>query len=1020
MDLTADSPLKPATGGHDVEYPLLYIPQEVDSGIISLQLLEFKTRLLEAVEELHIHRDAETRNEDQMSKLVLETQELAWQKESLQRQMETMANQHAESLASVNKQFQIKLGDVEGEKGRYQLSTELKDKETSSLKEELKQLQLFKYSLEKKLSELDQKLQLQSQSRDRHLSQLGEVEKRFGALSRQCALVKQAHAKLEQNVDESMRQNKKLSSLNSRNESTIKALKQSLEELNNKLINARVSSVGRSENNHAAKDQLIQQLQHRLHVEMEMNKKLGEENATERAAKQEVMTSLQHTQQLLLAQTQAVCRSEQELRTQREQHQSLKGEHEVMRARVDAKEDRSSVLEEQSRNARLIWGNEKLELLERIRSEQQDLRCVREAYDSLHHTHAELLSQAVPSAEHTREAQEDVKPNQNATAERGGLSSHSGDVLAEDVLGGKTVDQTVQFHPTQNDRQDKPSDTVSSMESQSEGQTSSSQVITLPQSPSVYSPGCLNTDSLVTETAAVVDVLTRPVCGAPEGQPGESDPEPRRNSAQGERRDSDPTVLCGLPDRACRSGDVGSGEGAVWTRLSCSDNRSVYSGAEGSGPAVKVAKDEREEEEGGMERSEETAKLQTCSKQEPRHRGGLSSPEDVDRHDPEAPVTQNAHPHREASHMEKDSEVRLHARDDSFSLSPVEAQSHNGAQTQQADPLQHHESEDKSEKPVRERQGVGNSSQHEPSACQNTSPESAPVTGTCRFGTCETPAEPTDAELDPDRPPPHLASSMYVDPPSSAREAECAVTVAGVTRHQHADVDQQAISTLAESPVPDPENDMVDIPLRLNHPTELVGESQCGDIDHLASSKKYRSAFDWTAQNHTRNKLGPPDKDHGTPTSQKPSVSDLNIRQPLLSLPTFLQGRQGSRDAVIMQSGAAEVCSAAGPLSSLREHQQGEWKAIREAFCDTSAEKEGRVSISVSSPLVPQYSTATSRLPWQPNNSSSGGCSGLDLSASQDIEDTQQSDIRAQITRIEQFLSSDRLQTPKRRRTDRI
>ena len=582
-------------------------------------------------------------------------------------------------------------------------------------------------------------------------------------------------------------------------------------------------------------------------------------------------------------------------------------------------------------------------------------------------------------------------------------------------------------------RIDKPSDAVSSMESQSAGQTSSSQVITLPQSPSVYSPGCSNpdpgrtgedgrhnedkprpqlprpgsreglpppqaggqpgvTDSLVTETAAVVDVLTRPICGTPGGQPGESNPEPRRNSAQGERRDSHPSVLCRLLDRACGSGDVGSGEGAVWTRLSCSDNRSVYSGAEGSGAAVKGAKDEREEEEGGRERSEETAKLQTCSKQEPRHRGGLSSPEDVDRRDPEAPVTgpQNAHPHGDASHMERDSEVRLHARDDSCSLSPVEAQGHNGAQTQQADPLQHQESKDKSEKPVRERQGVGNSSQHEPSACQNTSPESVPVTGTCRIGTSEAPAEPTDAELDPDRPPPHLAST-YVDPASSARETECAVIVAGVTRHQHADVDQQATSTQAESPVPDPESEMVDIPLRLNQPTELVCASPCGDIDHLASSKKYRSAFDWTAQNHTRNRLGPPDKDHGTPTSQKPSLSDLNIRQALLGLPTLLQGRQDCRgkmvspedsvkisysylkmhlclrlvystvyvnmssaqcpiqltsdrpispgDAVMMQSGAAEVCPAASPLSSLRGHQQGEWKAIREAFCDTSAEK---------------------------------------------------------------------------------
>ncbi|XP_046870373.1 coiled-coil domain-containing protein 73-like [Hypomesus transpacificus] len=572
MDLAADSPIKPA---------------EVDSGIISLQLLEFQTMLLEAVEELHIHRDAETRNEDQMSKLVLEKQELAWQKESLQRQMETLASQHAEALASVNKQFQIKLRDVEGEKGRYQLSTELKDKETSSLKEELKQLQ-------------DQKLQLQSQSRDRHLSQLGEVEKRFGALSRQCALLKQAHAKLEQNVDESMRQNKKLSSLNSRKESTIKALKQSLEELNNKLIKARMSSMGRSENNHTAKDQLLQQLQHRLHVE--------------------VMTSLQHTQQLLLAQTQAVCRAEQELRAQTEQHQSLKGEHEVMRARVDAKEDRSLVLEEQSRNARMIWGNEKLELLERIRSEQQDLRCAREAYDSLHHTHAELLSQAALAAEHTRGAQEGVKANQKAAAERGGLSSHSSDVAAEDVFGEKTVDQTVLFQPTQNDRQDKPSDAVSSMESQSAdpGRTGEdgrhNEDKPRPQLPRPGSreglpppqaggqPGV--TDSLVTETAAVVDVLTRPICGTPGGQPGESNPEPRRNSAQGERRDSHPSVLCRLLDRACGSGDVGSGEGAVWTRLSCSDNRSVYSGAEGSGAAVKGAKDEREEEEGGRERTQ--------------------------------------------------------------------------------------------------------------------------------------------------------------------------------------------------------------------------------------------------------------------------------------------------------------------------------------------------------------------------------------------------------------------------------
>lgn len=45
---------------------------------------------------------------------------------------------------------------------------------------------------------------LQTRSKDNDLSQLEEVEKRFSALSRQCAMLKQAHEKLEQNGNEWM------------------------------------------------------------------------------------------------------------------------------------------------------------------------------------------------------------------------------------------------------------------------------------------------------------------------------------------------------------------------------------------------------------------------------------------------------------------------------------------------------------------------------------------------------------------------------------------------------------------------------------------------------------------------------------------------------------------------------------------------------------------------------------------------------------------------------------------------
>ncbi|KAF1387169.1 hypothetical protein PFLUV_G00102560 [Perca fluviatilis] len=184
MDLSADSGTLPShtTVGGPVLEQELSLPnarcQAESGGTILLQLLEFKTHLLEAVEELHIRRDAETRFEDQISKLALEKQELDWEKESLQHQIETVANQHTESLISIKKQLQAKIRNIEEEKGKYQVSAELKDKEINNLKEELKMLQLLKYNLEKKSSELEQKLALQNRSKDSHLNQLGRVGRR--------------------------------------------------------------------------------------------------------------------------------------------------------------------------------------------------------------------------------------------------------------------------------------------------------------------------------------------------------------------------------------------------------------------------------------------------------------------------------------------------------------------------------------------------------------------------------------------------------------------------------------------------------------------------------------------------------------------------------------------------------------------------------------------------------------------------------------------------------------------------
>ena len=45
----------------------------------------------------------------------------------------------------------------------------------------------------------EQKVELQTQSKDSYLKQLGEVEQRFGTVSRQTTVLKQAHDRLQEN-----------------------------------------------------------------------------------------------------------------------------------------------------------------------------------------------------------------------------------------------------------------------------------------------------------------------------------------------------------------------------------------------------------------------------------------------------------------------------------------------------------------------------------------------------------------------------------------------------------------------------------------------------------------------------------------------------------------------------------------------------------------------------------------------------------------------------------------------------
>ncbi|KAM6158284.1 coiled-coil domain-containing protein 73 [Rhynchocyon petersi] len=354
--------------------------------LFSIQLLDFKTSLLEALEELRMRREAETQYEEHIGKIIVEMQELKWEKETLQNQKETLAKQHKEEMAVFKKQLQVKMCALEEEKGKYQLATEIKEKEVEGLKETLKELQISKYSLQKKVSEMEQKVQLHLLAKEDHHRQLNEIEKYYATITNQFALVKENHEKLEQNVQEAIQLNKRLSTLNKKQESELCNLKKELKKVTSDLIKSKVTcqyKMGEENINLTVTEQKFQELQERLNTEIELNKKINEEITHIQKEKQDVIISFQHIQQLLQQQTQANTEMNAELMELKENNQTLERDNELQREKVRENEEKFHSLQNEHEQALQTWKKHVENLNGEINEIKNELSSLKETHINL-------------------------------------------------------------------------------------------------------------------------------------------------------------------------------------------------------------------------------------------------------------------------------------------------------------------------------------------------------------------------------------------------------------------------------------------------------------------------------------------------------------------------------------------------------------------------------------------------------------------------------------------------------------
>ncbi|XP_055405202.1 coiled-coil domain-containing protein 73 isoform X6 [Bubalus kerabau] len=327
--------------------------QSSSETLFSIQLLDFKTNLLEALEELRMRREAETQYEEQIAKIIMETQELKWQK------------------------------------GKFQLATEIKEKEIEGLKETLKTLQVSKYSLQKKVSEMEQKVQLHLLAKEDHQKQLNEIEKYYTIITGQFGLVKENHEKLEQNVQEAIQLNKRLSALNKKQESEIHNLKKELKTVTSDLIKTKVTCQQQkmgAENNLTIKEQKFQELEERLKMELELNKKINEEITCIQEEKQGIIISFQQLQQLLQQQTQANTEMEEKLKT-------LERDNELQREKVKENEEKFLNLQNEHEKALETWKKHVEELNGEINEIKNELSSLKETHTKLQEDYDELCDQ---------------------------------------------------------------------------------------------------------------------------------------------------------------------------------------------------------------------------------------------------------------------------------------------------------------------------------------------------------------------------------------------------------------------------------------------------------------------------------------------------------------------------------------------------------------------------------------------------------------------------------------------------
>ncbi|XP_052086581.1 coiled-coil domain-containing protein 73-like [Mytilus californianus] len=152
----------------------------------------------------------------------------------------SLSEEHDKKVAEIKRQFEDKIKVLQAEVKQNQVFKDCGQKETKSLKDDIRSLQITNYNLEKKLKEQGRKLQLQTSSTSQHLKQLSSAEEKFQTISTYYKKISESQDRLSRNVKEAVKLNRDLMYTNEHQKCIIEQHKREITQLNGQILDTKV------------------------------------------------------------------------------------------------------------------------------------------------------------------------------------------------------------------------------------------------------------------------------------------------------------------------------------------------------------------------------------------------------------------------------------------------------------------------------------------------------------------------------------------------------------------------------------------------------------------------------------------------------------------------------------------------------------------------------------------------------------------------------------------------------------